>query len=69
MTYIGASMSSKPVRSDTNPQSVLTIDVATFSRLFYPILSILTGDHDMHESSREFEIRPDPTFDCKVSCP
>ena len=23
----------------------------------------------MHESSEEFEIRPDPTTDCRVSCP
>ena len=44
--------------------------VATFSRLFfYPILFILAGNDDMHESSEEFEIRPDPTTDCGVSCP
>ena len=44
--------------------------VATFSRLiFYPILFILAGNDDMHESSEEFEIRPDLTTDCGVSCP
>ena len=44
--------------------------VATFSRLFfYPILFILAGYDDMHERSEEFEIRPDPTTDCGVSCP
>ena len=30
---------------------------------------ILAGNDDMHESSDEFEIRPDPTTDCGVSCP
>ena len=44
--------------------------VATFSRLFfYPILFILAGNDDMHESSEEFKIWPDPTTDCSVSCP
>ena len=44
--------------------------VATFSRLFfYLILFILAGNDDMHESSEEFEIRPDPTTDRRVSCP
>ena len=36
---------------------------------FYPILFILAGNDDMHESSEEFEIRPDLTTDCGVSCP
>ena len=40
-----------------------------FSAVFYPILFILAGNDDMHESSEEFEIRPDPTTDCRVSCP
>ena len=35
---------------------------------FYPILFILAGNDDMHESSEEFKIRPDPTTDCGVSC-
>ena len=44
--------------------------VATFSRLFfYPILFILAGNDDMHESSEEFEILSDPTTDCGISCP
>ena len=44
--------------------------VATFSQLFfYPILFILAGNDDMHESSEEFETRPDLTTDCGVSCP
>ena len=37
--------------------------------LVYPILFILAGNDDMHESSEEFEIRPDLTTDCGVSCP
>ena len=40
-----------------------------FSAVFYPILFILAGYYDMHESSEEFEIRPDLTTDCGVSCP
>ena len=41
-----------------------------FSAVFYPILFILAGNNDdMHESSEEFEIRPDLTTDCGVSCP
>ena len=40
-----------------------------FFGCFYPILFILAGNDDMHESSEEFEIQPDPTTDCGVSCP
>ena len=40
-----------------------------FSAVLYPILFILAGNDDMHESLEEFEIRPDPTTDCGVSCP
>ena len=40
-----------------------------FSTVFYLILFILAGNDDMHESSEEFEIRPDLTTDCRVSCP
>ena len=32
-----------------------------FLGCFYPILFILAGNDDMHESSEEFEIRPDLT--------
>ena len=34
----------------------------------YPILFILAGNDNMHKSSKELEIRPDPTTDCRVSC-
>ena len=30
---------------------------------------ILAGNYDMHKSLHEFEIRPDPTTDNRVSCP
>ena len=40
-----------------------------FSAVFYPILFILAGNDEMHESSDEFEILPDLTTDCGVSCP
>ena len=40
-----------------------------FSAVFYQILFILAGNDDMHESSEEFEFRPDLTTDAGVSCP
>ena len=40
-----------------------------FSAVFHATLFILAGNDGMHESSEEFEIRPDPTIDCGVSCP
>ena len=43
--------------------------VLFFSAVFYPILFILAGDDDMHESSEEFKFLPDPTTDWGVSCP
>ena len=36
---------------------------------FYPILFILAGTDDMHESLNEFELRPARTTDCRVSYP
>ena len=36
---------------------------------FHPFLFILAGNDYMHGSSGEFEIQPDPTTDCGVSCP
>ena len=32
-------------------------------------LFVLTGNEDIHKSLNEFEIRPDPTTDHRVSCP
>ena len=40
-----------------------------FSAVFYPILFILAGNDDMHESLEQFEIRLDLNTDCGVSCP
>ena len=40
-----------------------------FSAVFYSTLFILAGNDDMHESSEEFEMWPDLTTDCGVSCP
>ena len=40
-----------------------------FLGCFYPILFILAGIDDMHESSDEFEFPPARTTDCGVSCP
>ena len=36
---------------------------------FYRIFFILAGNEDIHNISDEFEIRPDRTKDCGVSCP
>ena len=38
-------------------------------KVFNWILFILTGNDDIHKSLNEFEIQPDPTTDCGVSCP
>ena len=40
-----------------------------FLGYFHSILFILADNHDLHESSEEFEIRRDSTTDCGVSCP
>ena len=47
-------------------KTVLPLFLSCF---FHPILFILAGNDDMHESSEEFETRPDLTTDCGVSCP
>ena len=39
------------------------IMVKTVSPLFHPILFMLAGNEDMHESSDEFEFQPDWTTD------
>ena len=39
-----------------------------FSAVYYPILFILAGNDDMHESLEEFEFLLDLTTDCGVSC-
>ena len=36
---------------------------------FFSAVFILAGNDDMHESSEEFEIRPDPDSDCGVGRP
>ena len=40
-----------------------------FSASFHPFLFILAGNDGMHESSDEFEFRPDWTTNCGVRCP
>ena len=40
-----------------------------FSVVLDGILFILRGNDDIHKSLDEFEIRPDPTMDHRVSCP
>ena len=38
-------------------------------KFFNQIFFILAGNEDIHNISDEFEIRPDQTKDCGVSCP
>ena len=59
MTYIRACMSSKFGR--IRPR---TIELAAVDRIL-----LLAGNEDMHKSLDEFEFRPDPTTDNRVSCP
>ena len=40
-----------------------------FSVVLDGIIFILTGNDDIHKKLDEFEIRPDPTTDHRVSCP
>ena len=40
-----------------------------FATVFDRILFILAGNDDIHKGLHEFEIRPDPTTDNRVSCP
>ena len=47
-------------------KTVLPLFLSCFSSdPFY----IFAGNDDMHGSSEVFEIQPDPTIDCGVSCP
>ena len=75
MTYIRAWMSLK--FGQIRPLVSMATDMVIiakrchhfFSAVFHPILSILADNNDMHENSEEFEIWPDLTTDCGVSCP
>ena len=75
MTYMRAWMSLKfgqirlLVSMGTDRVIIEKTMLPLFLGCFYPILFILADTDDMHESSEEFEIRPDPTTDCGVSCP
>ena len=46
-----------------------TIGPTLVSVVLDGILFIFTGNDDIHISLDEFEIRPDPTTDHRVSCP
>ena len=37
-----------------------------FSAVFHPILLILAGNDDMHETSEAFEVQPESNTDCGV---
>ena len=79
MTCIRARRSSKfgQIRPPTTELAALErlinphrlISCHFFSAVLDPILFILAGNDDIHRSLEEFEIRPDPTTDHRVSCP
>ena len=74
MTYIRAWMSLKfgqirlLVSMATDSVIMEKTMLPLFLGCFYPILFILAGNDDMHESLEEFEFRPDLNTDCGVSC-
>ena len=55
------------LRGVSNKHCLLSLFL--FSAVFHLILFILEGNDDMHDGSEEFEIQPDPTTECIVSCP
>ena len=72
MTYMRAWMSLKfgqirllvPMATDRVIMEKTVLPL--FSAVFHPILYILAGNDDMHESLGEFEFRPDRTKGCGV---
>ena len=76
MTYIRAWMSLKfgqirPLVSMATDRVIMAKNGVTIilSTVFHLILFILADNNDMHENSEDFEIWPDLTTDCGVSCP
>ena len=75
MTYIRAGVNLKfgqirPLVSMATDRVVMTKrSHHFFSAVFHPILFILADNNDMHKNSKDFEIWPDLTTDCGVSCP
>ena len=54
--------------TDSFHRVIMGKTVFRFLKCFDPILFILAGNKELHKSSKEFEIRPDPTTDFGVSC-
>ena len=50
-------------------QQMAPIGLYFFLAIFDQILFKLACNNDMHESSEDFEIQPDLTTNCGVSCP
>ena len=75
MTCMRAWMSTKfgqirPLVSMATDRVIMAKTVSSlFLGCFHPILFILSDNNAMHENSDEFEIWPDLTTDCGVSCP
>ena len=53
-----------PSVSEEFMYNVVNTLVSIFDRIF-----IFAGNKENHKVSDEFEIRPDPTMNCRVSCP
>ena len=60
-----------PLASDKIPIDLGKSDVSTFSQLFLikSFSYLQLGNVGIHKSLDEFEIRPDPIRDHRVSCP
>ena len=75
MTYMRAWMSSKfgqirPLVSMATDRVIMAKRYHHFfSAVFHLILFIRADNNDMHENSGAFEIWPDLTTECGVSCP
>ena len=59
---------SDPTMCFTRPRYQVSL-YRTIGPLVDQIFFILAGNKDIHNISDEFEIRPDRTKDCGVSCP
>ena len=70
MTYMRAWMSLKfgEIRPLVSMSTDRIIMEKTVLPLFLSDPFILAGNDNMHESLEEFEIRPDTTAECGVSC-
>ena len=62
---------SDPTMCFTRPRYQVSVyrTIGPLVLVFDQIFFILAGNENIHNISDEFEIRPDRTKDCRVSCP